>query len=67
MGTKIVLFWRNVILSETKMAIMAIVMFGGKRGGLQVEEHHTNSEAAGVAASCCGGALLQEGLVHFTK
>jgi hypothetical protein len=21
----------------------------------------------GVAASCCGGALLQEGLVHYTK
>ena len=21
----------------------------------------------GAAVSCCGGALLQEGLVHFTK
>ena len=28
--------------------------------GLQVKEHHPSSN--GVAASCCGGALLQEGL-----
>ena len=40
-------------------------MLGGKKwGGLQAKEHHPHREARGVAASCCGGALLQEGLVH---
>ena len=52
MGTKIVLFWRNVLWSdETK-----IELFGHndhpkkeeeKWGGLQVEEHHPKREARG--------------------
>ena len=42
-------------------------MFGEKMGDLQAEEHHPNRETLVWAALCCGGALLQEGLVHFTK
>ena len=70
-GDKDCTIWRNVLWSdETK-----IELFGHndhryvwrKQGCLQAEEHHPNCEAQGVAASCCGGALLQEGLVHFTK
>jgi hypothetical protein len=37
---------------------MNIVVFGGKRGGLQAEEHHPNREAQGwqhhvVGVLCC--------------
>ena len=46
---------------------MTIVILEEKGGDLQAKEHHPNREADSVAASCCGGALLQEGLVHFTK
>ena len=44
---------------------MTIVMFGGEGGGLQAEECHPNREARGWQHH--EGALLQEGLVHFTK
>uniref|UniRef100_A0AAZ3RQ32 Transposase Tc1-like domain-containing protein n=1 Tax=Oncorhynchus tshawytscha TaxID=74940 RepID=A0AAZ3RQ32_ONCTS len=66
-GDKDRTFCRNVLWSnETK-----IELFGHndhryvwkKRGGLQT----IPTVKHGVAASCCGGALLQEGLVHFTK
>jgi hypothetical protein len=40
-------------------------MFEEKGGGLQAEEHHPNCEARGWQHH--GSALLQEGLVHFTK
>ena len=41
--------------------IMTIVMFGGKGGGLQAEEHHPNREARvwqhhDVGMLCCRGA-----------
>ena len=68
MGIKMVLFGEmSSGLIETK-----IEMFGlneEKRGGLQAEEHHSNcvGGSTGVVASCCVGALLQDGLVHFTK
>jgi hypothetical protein len=38
---------------------MTIDMFGGKGGSLQAKEHTPTVKH--------GGALLQEGLVHFTK
>ena len=71
MGTKIALFGEmSSGLMKQKyncMAIMTIVMFGGKC--LQAEEHHPKREAwrCFMAASCCGVALLLEGLVHFIK
>ena len=46
---------------------MTIVMFGGKRGRLASQRIPSQPWSTGVAASCCGGALLQEGLVSFTK
>ena len=49
------------------LAIMTIIMFGGKRGMLASRRTPSQPWSTGVAASCCGGALLQEGLVHFTK
>ena len=65
-GDKYRTFWRNVLWSdETK-----IELFGHndqcyvrrKKGeACKPEDHHPNREA------CCVGALLQEGLVHFTK
>jgi hypothetical protein len=44
--------------------------FAKKGGRLQAEEHHPNREAWGwnhhvLESSCCGGALLQEGLVQI--
>ena len=62
MGTKIVLFGEMssglMKQKENCLAIMTIVMFGGKRGGLQAEEHHPNREARGwqhhvVGVLCC--------------
>jgi hypothetical protein len=62
MGTKIVLFAEMPSgLMKQKynvLAIMTIVMFGGKRGALQAEEHHPNHEAQGwqhhvVGVLCC--------------
>ena len=50
-GDKDHTFWRNILWSNEKiynfLAIMTIIMFGGKRGGLQAEEHHPNCEARG--------------------
>ena len=70
MGTEIVLFGEmssGLMKQEQNcLAIMIIVMFGGKRGRLQAEEHHPNHEARGWQHHVVG-ALLQEGLLHFTK
>ena len=64
-------FWRNVLWSdETK-----IKLFGHnahryawrKKGRLASRRTPSQPWSTGVAASCCGGALQQEGLVHFTK
>ena len=61
-GTKIVLFGEmSSGLMKQKynfLAIMTIIMFGGKGGGLQAEEHHPNREALGwqhhvVGLLCC--------------
>jgi hypothetical protein len=49
------------------MAIMTIVMFGGKRERLASRRTPTQPRSTGVAASCCGGALLQKEQVHFKK
>ena len=65
-GDKDCTFWRNVLWSdETKLEL-----FGQndhcdnwrKKGWTPSQPWST-----GVAASCCWGALLHEGLVHFTK
>ena len=70
-GDKDRTFWRNIVWSdETK-----IERFGHNdhryvwRGkGAACKTNITiPTEMHGVSASCCGGALLQEGLVHFTK
>ena len=34
---------------------MTIIMFGGKRGGLQAEEHHPNREVRGWQHHVVGG------------
>ena len=51
MGTKSVLFGEmSSGLMKQKyncLAIMTIIIFGGKRGSLQAEEHHPNREARG--------------------
>jgi hypothetical protein len=49
------------------LAIMTIVMFVEKKGMLASWRTPSQQWSTGVEASCCGGALLQEGLVHFTK
>jgi hypothetical protein len=49
------------------LAIMTIVMFGGKRGRLASQRTPSQPLSTGVAASCCGGVLLQGGLVNFPK
>ena len=71
MGTKIILFGgMSSGLMKQKyncFSIMTIVMFGRKRGSLASRRTPSQPWSTGVAASCCGGALLQEGLVHFTK
>ena len=59
-GDKDHTFCRNVLWSDEKKKSNCLEEKGGC---LQTEEHHPNREAV----SCCGGALLQEGLVHFTK
>ena len=70
-GDKDRTFWRNVLWSdETK-----IELFGHndhryvwrKKGEACKPKNTIPTVKHGVAASCCGGALLQEGLVHFTK
>ena len=70
-GNKDRTFWRNVLWSdETK-----IELFGHndrcyvwrEKGGACKPKNTIPTVKHGVAASCCGGALLQEGLVHFTK
>ena len=70
-GTKIVLFGEmSSGLTKQKnncLALMTIVIFGGKRGMLASRRTPSQPCSTGVAASCCGGALLQEALVHFTK
>ena len=62
METKIVLFGEisSGLMKQKQncLAIMTIVMLGGKGGGLQVEEHHPNREAQGwqhhvVGVLCC--------------
>ena len=65
MGT----FGRNVLWSkETKMELFGHnVMLGGKWGMLASRRTPSQLWSTEVAASCCEGALLQEGLVHFTK
>uniref|UniRef100_A0A8C7UBX2 lysophospholipase n=1 Tax=Oncorhynchus mykiss TaxID=8022 RepID=A0A8C7UBX2_ONCMY len=68
MGTKILLFGEmSSGLMKHKyicLAIMTIVMFGGKKGRLTSQRTPSQPWSTGVAASCCGGA---GGLVHFTK
>ena len=68
-GDKVRTFWRNVLWSdETK-----IELFGNndnhyvwrKRGRLASRRTPSQPWSMGVAASWCGGALLQEGLVHI--
>ena len=61
-------FWTNVFWSDdTKIAIMTIIMFGGKGGRLASRRTPSQPWSTRLAASCCGAALLQEGLVHFSK
>ena len=52
MGTKILLFGEIssglLKLKLNCLAIMIIVMFGGKRGGLQANEHHPNAGGTGA-------------------
>ena len=71
MGTNIILFGEmSSGLMKQKyncLAIMTIVMFKGKRGRLVSRRTPSQLWSMGVAASCWGGALLQEGLVHLTK
>jgi hypothetical protein len=71
MGTKFVLFGEmSSGLMKQKyncLAIMTIVMFGGKRGMLASRRTPSQPLSTGVALSCCGSVLLQEGLVQFTK
>ena len=70
-GDKDQTFWRNVLWSdETK-----IELFGHndhryvwrKKGEACKPKNTIPIVKHGLAASCSGGALLQEGLVHFTK
>uniref|UniRef100_A0AAZ3REL7 Transposase Tc1-like domain-containing protein n=1 Tax=Oncorhynchus tshawytscha TaxID=74940 RepID=A0AAZ3REL7_ONCTS len=70
-GDKDRTFWRNALWSdETK-----IELFGHndhryvwrKKGEACKPKNTIPTLKHGVAASCCGGALLQEVLVHFTK
>ena len=66
-GDKDQTFWRNVLLSDE----IKIELFGHndhyvwKKKGRFASQRTRSS--TGVTASCCGGALMQEGLVHFTK
>ena len=71
MGTKIIHFGEMPSgLMKQKyncLAIMTIIMFRGKMGMLARWRTPSQPWSTAVAASCCGGALLQEGLMHFTK
>ena len=64
-------FWRPALglmeLTLNCLAIITIVTFGGKRGKLASLRTPSQLWSTGVIASCCGSALLQERLVHFTK
>ena len=64
-------FWRNVLWSdETKMELFGHndhCYVWRKKGEACKPKILSQPWITGVAASCCGGALLQEGLVHFTK
>ena len=46
---------------QLHMGTKIIVMFGGNRGLLASEKTPSQLWSTGVAASCCGGALLQGG------
>ncbi|CDQ58083.1 unnamed protein product [Oncorhynchus mykiss] len=55
-------FWRNVLWSdETKIELF------GHNDHCYVWMKKGEACKHGVAESCCGGSLLQEGLVHFRK
>ena len=64
-------FWRNVLWSEeTKMELFGHNDRGymwRKRKRLANRSTPSQPWSTGMAASCCGGALLQKGLVHFIK
>jgi hypothetical protein len=65
-------FWRNVLWSdETEIELFGHndhrYVWRKKRGRLARRRTPSQPWSTGVAASCCGGALLQEGLMYFTK
>ena len=70
-GMKIVLFeemFSSLLKQKLNcLAMMAIVMFGGKRGRLASKEHHPNREARGWQHHVVEVLLLQEGRVHHTR
>ena len=70
-GDKDRTFWKNVLWSDkTKIELFDHNdhrYVWRKQWGLASRRPPSQPGSTGVAASCCGGALLQEGLVHFTK